>query len=56
MYKIYNKTFQPLQIMVNQETIILPKRARNSFVKVRSLTEQIKTLEKKDLIKVKKES
>lgn len=56
MYKVYNKTFQPIQIIVDKETIILPKRQRNGYVSVNEKTEQMKKLEKDELIKVKQVS
>lgn len=53
MYKVYNKTFQPIQIIFDKETMILPKRERNAFVSVPYLNEQLKKLQKEELIKVK---
>jgi hypothetical protein len=53
MYKIYNKTFQPIQILFEKETMILPKRERNAFVHVPYLNEQLKKLKREELIKVK---
>lgn len=53
MYRIYNKTFQPLQILFDKDTLIIPIRKRNSFVEVPFLNEQLKKLEKDELIKIK---
>ena len=53
MYKVYNKTFQPIQIIFDKETMILPKRERNAFVSVPYLNEQLKKLQKEELVKVK---
>lgn len=53
MFKIYNKTFQPIQIIFEKETMILPKRERNAFVYVPYLNQQLKRLQKDELIKVK---
>jgi len=41
--------------MIDKETILLPRRARNSYITVKFLTEQIKRLEKQDLVRVTKE-
>lgn len=54
MYKVYNKTFQPLQIIFNKDTVILPKRERNSFIVFPYLNKQLKRLEKNEIIRVKK--
>lgn len=56
MFKIYNKTFQPLQIIFDKETMILPKRERNAFVFVPYLNDLLKKLQKEELIKVKEVS
>ena len=56
MYRVYNMTFQPIQILYEKETMILPKRKRNSYVLVENLNEQLKKLRKDNLIKVKEEN
>lgn len=54
MYKVYNKTFQPFQILFEKETLILPRRERNSYVILPYLNEQLKRLRDQELIRVKK--
>ena len=56
MYKVYNQTFQPIQIIFEKETVILPKRKRNSFIEFPHINEQMKKIEKEGLIKIKKSS
>lgn len=53
MYKVYNKTFQPLQVIFEKDTTILPKRERNNYVYFPYLNKQLKKLKKDELIKVK---
>ena len=51
-YKIYNKTFQPIQLLFDKETLILPKRERNAYIFVPYLNTQLQKLKKQELIKV----
>lgn len=53
MFKVYNKTFQPIQLLFEKDTLILPKRERNSFVFVPYLNSQLKKLKKQELVKIK---
>lgn len=52
-YKITNKTFQPLQIVMgSNETHIIEGRAGNNVIYLTQINKQIKNLHKRGLIKV----
>jgi ribosomal protein L35 len=52
-YKITNKTFQPLQIVMGtNETHIIEGRAGNNVIFLNEINKQIRNLEKKGLVKV----
>lgn len=55
VYKITNKTFQPLQIVINEnEIMLLGSRKNDNVIYVRQLTNQINNLQKKGLVKIRK--
>lgn len=52
-YKITNKTFQPLQIVMGpNETHIIEGRAGNNIIHLKEINKQIRNLERKGLVKV----
>jgi hypothetical protein len=52
-YKITNKTFQPLQIVIGpNETYIIEGRAGNNIIYLKNINTQIKNLYRKGLIKI----
>lgn len=53
MFRIYNNTFQPIPIIYKEDTLVIPKRGKNSFVSVDEINEQVKKLLKDELVKVK---
>lgn len=53
-FKVINKTYQPFQLIIGNEDIILPVRGRDNYVVVYKLTTQINNLAKKELISIRK--
>jgi|GEM_PF-3186547 hypothetical protein len=52
-YKITNKTFQPLQIVIGtNETHIIEGRAGNNIIFLPVINKQIKNMHRKGLIKI----
>ena len=57
IYKITNKTFQPIQLIINEnEMILLGSRKKDNIAFVKHITSQITNLEKKGMIKIRKMS
>lgn len=57
IYKLTNKTFQPLQIVLSErESILLGPRKKDNIAYVKELTSQINNLQKRGLIKIRKMS
>lgn len=57
IYKITNKTFQPIQLVISEkEMILLGSRKKDNVVFIKHTTEQIINLEKKGMIKIRKMS
>jgi len=55
VFKITNKTFQPLQLVINEsEMMLLGARRKDNVVYVKQLTNQINNLQKKGLVKIRK--
>lgn len=55
MYKIINKTFQPMQIVIGpNETYLLKARTKNKSLHLKYINKQIENLYEKGLIKLKK--
>lgn len=55
VYKITNKTFQPIQLVIDEsEMVLLGSRKRDNVAFVKEATWQIKNLEKKGMIKIRK--
>jgi len=55
VYKITNKTFQPIQLVINEnEMLLLGPVKKDNIVFVKRLTKQINNLEKKGMIKIRK--
>jgi len=53
-YKIVNKTYQPIQLLIGGIDYLLPSRGRDNFIIIFNLTQQIENLKKKELIAVRK--
>lgn len=53
-FKIVNKTYQPMQLLINGDSFLLPSRGRNNFIIVFNITRQIENLAKKELIVIRK--
>lgn len=52
-YKITNKTFQPLQIVMgSNETHLIEGRAGNNVIYLPEINNQIKNLQRRGLVKV----
>lgn len=57
VYKLTNKTFQPLQIILSEnEMMLLGPRRGDNVIYVKQLTNQINNLQKKGMIKIRKMS
>lgn len=55
IYKITNKTFQSIQLVMNEnDMLLLESRKRDNVVFVKHITKQIENLEKKGMIKIRK--
>lgn len=50
-FKVKNQTFQPLRLIINNSTIIIPSRESRVF---NNITEQMKQLYKNGFIKIRK--
>jgi len=53
MFKIVNKSFMPLQLILNNETVYLSHKASN-ILYLEELTEQIKNLRMEGILEIKK--
>lgn len=53
-FKIVNKTYQPIQLIIDNKTSILPVRGRNNYIVVSEITRQIQNLARKELIVIRK--
>jgi len=53
-FKVSNKTYQPLQLIINKQVYLLPARGKNNYVIVYNITKQMQTIESKGLITIRK--
>jgi len=57
IYKITNKTFQPIQLVINEnDMVLLGSRKQDNVAFVKIVTNQITNLEKKGMVKIRKMS
>ncbi len=57
VYKITNKTFQPIQLVISEnEMLLLGARKKDNVVYIKNLTKQVSNLQNKGLIKIRKMS